>query len=203
MLILPWDAAGDAEWREWLAYTGRSPPPCTSRHPARRLAGAAAQRTGRGRPPSAGCTRAHSKARPYRLTRRAQINQSVADRESLRPSTYRDRSAATRAGTRRLRLLSVTSCPSASVLGWQVSHLSTDRMGVAKVSRRAHGTRPCPRLLRDLGAGSRLARLGPGARRDALTMRLPAVVIGVAHSWPASGRAPCEGRLERGLPSSK
>ena len=34
-----------------------------------------------------------------------------------------------RAGTRRLRLLSVTNCPSASVLGWQVSHLSTDRMG--------------------------------------------------------------------------
>ena len=46
-------------------------------------------------------------------------------------------SAATRAGTRRLRLLSVTSRPSASVLGWQVSHLSTDRMGAAKVSRRA------------------------------------------------------------------
>ena len=37
--------------------------------------------------------------------------------------------AATRAGTRRLRVLSVTSCPSASVLGWPVSHLSADRMG--------------------------------------------------------------------------
>src|SRR5690348_2726818 len=56
-----------------------------------------------------------------------------------------------------------------------------------------------PRLLRDLGSGPGPARLGPGARRDAPTMRLPAVVIGVAHSWPASRRAPCEGRLERGF----
>ena len=38
---------------------------------------------------------------------------------------------------------------------------------------------------------------------DALTLRLPAVVIGVALTWPASRRAPCEVWLERGLPSSK
>jgi hypothetical protein len=59
------------------------------------------------------------------------------------------------------------------------------------------------RLLRDLGAGSGPARLGLGAWRDAPTLRLPAVVIGVALSWPASRRAPCGERLERGLPSSK
>ena len=59
------------------------------------------------------------------------------------------------------------------------------------------------RLLRDLGAGSGPARLGLGARRDAPALRLPAIVTGVALSWPASRRAPCEGRLERGLPSSK
>jgi len=59
------------------------------------------------------------------------------------------------------------------------------------------------RLLRDLDAGSGPARLGLGARRDAPALRLPAIVTGVALSWPASRRAPCEGRLERGLPSSK
>src|SRR5262249_29717010 len=66
-----------------------------------------------------------------------------------------------------------------------------------------NGTGRGMRLLRDLGSGSGPARLGLGAWRDAPTLRLPAVVGGVAHSWPATRRAPCEGSLERGLPSSK
>src|SRR6516165_9362595 len=56
-----------------------------------------------------------------------QPDMRVHDARQLPPD--RSNWAATRAGTRRLKLLSVTNCPSASVLGWQVSHLSTDRMG--------------------------------------------------------------------------
>ena len=61
------------------------------------------------------------------------------------PGSQTDRTVALCAGVRRLRLLSVTGFPSASVLGWQSSRLPTDYMGMAEVSRRARGARPCPR----------------------------------------------------------
>ena len=60
MLILPWDAADDPGWREWLTSTGALPMHLAGILPVV-LAGAAAQRAGRGRPPSAERTRAHSK----------------------------------------------------------------------------------------------------------------------------------------------
>jgi hypothetical protein len=52
--------------------------------------------------------------------------------------------AATCAGARRLRSLSVTSFPSASVLGRQSSRLPTGHMPRAR-SCRTYGARPCPR----------------------------------------------------------
>jgi len=63
------------------------------------------------------------------------------------------RAAALCAGARRLRLLSVTGFPSASVLGWQSSRLPTDYMGMAEVSRRTRGARPCPRHDRTFSTG--------------------------------------------------
>ena len=53
--------------------------------------------------------------------------------------------AALCAGARRLRSLSVTGFPSASVPGWHSSRLPTDYVGMADVSRRARGARLCPR----------------------------------------------------------
>ncbi len=41
----------------------------------------------------------------------------------------------------------MTGFPSASVLGWQSSRLPTARTGIAEVSRRARGARPCPRQM--------------------------------------------------------
>jgi hypothetical protein len=52
--------------------------------------------------------------------------------------------AALCAGARRLRSLSVTGSPSTSVPGWHSSRLPTDYVGMADVSRRARGARPCP-----------------------------------------------------------
>ena len=49
------------------------------------------------------------------------------------------------AGARRLRSLSVTGFPSASVLGWQSSRLSTDHPSMWQVSRHACDAPPCPR----------------------------------------------------------
>jgi hypothetical protein len=54
------------------------------------------------------------------------------------------------------------------------------------------------RLLRDLAQDRRLARLGPGARRDAPTLRLPSgVIVWLSHGLRPR-RAPREERLERG-----
>jgi len=39
----------------------------------------------------------------------------------------------------------MTGFPSASVPGWNSSRLPTDYVGMADVSRRARGPRPCPR----------------------------------------------------------
>ena len=109
---------------------------------------------------------------------------------------YEDESGTITVAFKKPEGLPARPCPAAA-------HSPTDglraigELGNMAAERRSH------RLLRDLGSGSGPARLGPGARRDAPTLRLPAVVIGVAHSWLASRRAPCEGRLERGLPSSK
>ena len=61
------------------------------------------------------------------------------------PDSQTARTVALCAGVRILRLLSVTGFPSASVLGWQSSRLPIDYMGMAEVSRRARGARPCPR----------------------------------------------------------
>src|ERR1039457_1733787 len=52
------------------------------------------------------------------------------------------RSAATGAGVRRLRLLSVTVFPVSLRLGWQCPRLPTDYVNMAKVPHRAHETRP-------------------------------------------------------------
>jgi hypothetical protein len=81
--------------------------------------------------------------------------------------------AALCAGERRLRSLSVTGFPSASVPGWHSSRLPTDYVGMADVSRRARGARPCPRQNRTL---ANTTRHGPekgacrcfGTRRCAL-----------------------------------
>ena len=59
--------------------------------------------------------------------------------------------------------------------------------------------RASSRLLRDLSQDRCLARLGPGARRDAHISRLPTgVLVWLSHGL-RSRRAPCGERLERGL----
>src|ERR1700733_6085849 len=55
------------------------------------------------------------------------------------------------------------------------------------------------RLLRDLAQDRCLARLGPGARRDALSLRLPASVIGVALIWPAVSPGAVRGEARKGF----
>src|SRR5580700_3373651 len=55
------------------------------------------------------------------------------------------------------------------------------------------------RLLRDLAQDRCLARLGPGARRDAPTLRLPTGVMGVALSWPAVSQGPVRGEARKGF----
>jgi hypothetical protein len=61
--------------------------------------------------------------------------------------------------------------------------------------------RPKPhlRLLRDLAQDRCPARLGPGARRDAPTLRLPTGVIGVALSWPAVSPGTAQGEAGKGF----
>jgi len=71
------------------------------------------------------------------------------------------------AGARRLESLSVTGFPSASVPGWHSSRLPTDYVGMADVSRRARGARPCPRHER---MGWRLS----AGRFEGLTLIAPA-----------------------------
>ena len=72
------------------------------------------------------------------------------NRRSVRFSGWRPRfpppciSAATCAGARKLRSLSVTSFPSSSVLGRQSSRLPTGHMPRVRYGR-AYGARPCPR----------------------------------------------------------
>ncbi len=58
---------------------------------------------------------------------------------------------------------------------------------------------PASRLLRDWSQDRCLARLGPGARRDALTLRLPTGVIGVAHSWHAFSSGTARGEARKGF----
>jgi hypothetical protein len=72
---------------------------------------------------------------------------------SLIPTANDTDQAALCAGARRLRSLSVTGFPSASVPGWNSSRLPTDYVGMADVSRRARGARPCPRQMRMASAG--------------------------------------------------
>ena len=55
------------------------------------------------------------------------------------------------------------------------------------------------RLLRDLAQDRCLARLGPGARRGALSLRLPAGVIGVALSWHAFSPGTARGEARKGF----
>ena len=85
-------------------------------------------------------------------------------------------------GARRLRSLSVTGFPSASVLGWQSSRLPTDYVGMAEVSRRARGAQPCPRHVSAFGWAPDLSGAGRQAPRCMKTRpgRLPAAVTGIA-----------------------
>src|ERR671911_2019481 len=55
------------------------------------------------------------------------------------------------------------------------------------------------RLLRDLAQDRCLARLGPGARRDALNQRLPTGVIGVALIWLAVSLGTARGEAGKGF----
>src|SRR6266498_4515273 len=55
------------------------------------------------------------------------------------------------------------------------------------------------RLLRDFLQDRCPARLGPGARRDAPTLRLPTGVIGVALSWPAVSPGTARGEAGKGF----
>ena len=58
---------------------------------------------------------------------------------------------------------------------------------------------PAHRLLRDFTQDRRLARLGPGVRRDAPTLRLPTGVIGVALSWLAVSPGTARGEAQKGF----
>ena len=85
--------------------------------------------------------------------------------------------AALCAGARRLRLLSVTGFPSASVLGWQSSRLPTDHVGMAKVSRPARCAQPCRRQMRAFG------RTVSGSYQPSSLSRLSSMPKWWAISW--------------------
>jgi len=59
--------------------------------------------------------------------------------------------------------------------------------------------RASSRLLRSLVQDRCPARLGPGARRDALTLRLPTGGIGVAQLWHAVSSGTVRGEAGKGF----
>ena len=63
----------------------------------------------------------------------------------------------------------------------------------------ASGLTAGQQLLRDCAQDRCPARLGPGARRDAPTLRLPTGVIGVALSWPAVSSGTARGEAGKGF----
>jgi hypothetical protein len=64
---------------------------------------------------------------------------------------------------------------------------------------RSAGSVTSSRLLRDLVQDRRPARLDPGVRRDAPTLRLPAGVIGMALSWPVVSPGTVRGEARKGF----
>ena len=124
---------------------------------------------GRRRPP-------HRKDRPRQPACARRSPRSAWRRQSRQRPRFPSISALC-AGARRLRLLSVTGFPSASVLGWQGSRLPTDHVGMAKVSRPARCARPCRRQMRGFG------RTVSGSYQPSSLSRLSSMPKWWAISW--------------------